>query len=258
MIEHSHRPVRSLKRPVGLRSPLRLLAAIVLPLAIVGCTSLASTGGQSLDLRKVGDAAASAGDYALASRAYAKAAGEGGRGSKIAMGKMLLRSGKTSEAEAAFTGALRSGEGEAARLGLAQVFLAQGRYDAALGTLEKAGAAGRARTGLLGAGVALDGLGRHAEAQERYRTILGADPADKAAINNLGLSLALGGDPRAAIATLTPLAMSEAATPRMRQNLSLAHALAGNRETAIRIGSLDLPEKDVRANIDALRRRKGT
>lgn len=257
MSEHSPIASSLSMRPEGRHlSARRLLAALLLPLAITGCTSLAATNTQGLDLRKVGDAAASAGDYALASRAYAKAADEGGRGSKVAMGKMLLRSGKTSEAEAAFTDALGGRDPDAARLGLAQVLLAQGRYDAALGTLEKAGATARARPGLLGAGVALDGLGRHAEAQQRYRAILSADPADKAAINNLSLSLALGGDPEAAITTLTPLATSRAATPRMRQNLALVHALAGNREAAIRVGTVDLPEKDVLANIDALRHRK--
>ena len=61
------------------------------------------------------------------------------------------------------------------------------------------------------------------------------DPAD------IGLALALAGDPQAAVAVLEPAARAIGADARVRQNLALAHAFAGNWEQARTVAAQDVP-----------------
>lgn len=64
------------------------------------------------------------------------------------------------------------------------------------------------------------------------------DPAD------IGLALALAGDPHSAIALLDPAARAIGADARTRQNLALAHAFAGNWDQARTIAAQDVaPEQ---------------
>ena len=60
------------------------------------------------------------------------------------------------------------------------------------------------------------------------------DPAD------IGLALALAGDPHSAIALLDPAARAIGADARTRQNLALAHAFAGNWDQARTIAAQDV------------------
>ncbi len=60
-----------------------------------------------------------------------------------------------------------------------------------------------------------------------------------------GLALALAGDPKAAIEVLVPAARQRNATPKTRQNLALAFALAGNWRAARAIAMVDLSPADV-------------
>lgn len=69
------------------------------------------------------------------------------------------------------------------------------------------------------------------------------DPAD------LGLALALAGDPQNAIAVLEPAARTIGADARTRQNLALAHALSGNWEQAKVVASQDVPGDQLDARI---------
>jgi D-alanyl-D-alanine carboxypeptidase len=69
------------------------------------------------------------------------------------------------------------------------------------------------------------------------------DPAD------VGLALALAGDPRSAVAVLEPAARATGADSRTRQNLALAHALAGNWEQAKIVASQDIPGDQLDARI---------
>jgi Flp pilus assembly protein TadD len=68
------------------------------------------------------------------------------------------------------------------------------------------------------------------------------DPAD------YGLALALAGRPTAAISALEPAARAEGADARLRQNLALSHALAGDWTAARAIAAQDVPadQLDVR------------
>ena len=69
------------------------------------------------------------------------------------------------------------------------------------------------------------------------------DPTD------LGLALALAGDPQNAIAVLEPAARTVGADSRTRQNLALAHAFAGNWEQAKVVASQDVPGDQLDARI---------
>jgi Flp pilus assembly protein TadD len=69
------------------------------------------------------------------------------------------------------------------------------------------------------------------------------DPSD------LGLALALAGDPRSAIAILDPAARSIGADSRLRQNLALAYALAGDWTQARTVAAQDVPGDQLDARL---------
>jgi Flp pilus assembly protein TadD len=96
--------------------------------------------------------------------------------------------------------------------------------------------------------VALDLLDRHAEAQEKYRSVLKSQPRHVAARNDLALSLALSGRYADALEILAPLAMSSTATPRIRQNLALIYGLMGDSRKAVAMGRMDLDEAGAESN----------
>lgn len=60
-----------------------------------------------------------------------------------------------------------------------------------------------------------------------------------------GLALALAGDTRGAVTLLTDLARSAQATPKARQNLALAYALAGQWQAARVVAAADMSPADV-------------
>jgi len=76
-------------------------------------------------------------------------------------------------------------------------------------------------------GVARDLQGRHADAQEAYRTALGVAPDNIEAKVNMGLSLALSGHAADAVGMLRPLAATPGAPDRIRNDLALAESLSG-------------------------------
>ena len=98
-------------------------------------------------------------------------------------------------------------------------------------------------------GVAHDLLGRHDDALKLYRHGLRIDPASVALRTNYGLSLALAGDTQGGIEVLQPLADGADSSARIRQNLAIAHALAGDMAAAERIGRIDLGQEAVETNL---------
>jgi Flp pilus assembly protein TadD len=91
-------------------------------------------------------------------------------------------------------------------------------------------------------GIARDLQGRHAAAQQAYVRAVAAAPEMTAAQVNLGLSLALSGDAGRAIDILRPLATSVGASPRMREDLALALATAGQDQAARQLLRADLSD----------------
>jgi Flp pilus assembly protein TadD len=64
-----------------------------------------------------------------------------------------------------------------------------------------------------------------------------------------GLAIALAGRPSEAIAALDPIARAEGAEARVRQNLALAHALAGDWTNARAIAAQDVPADQLDARL---------
>lgn len=102
---------------------------------------------------------------------------------------------------------------------------------------------------LYGLGVTRDMQGRHQEAQELYRRALAQQPENSAVRSNLGLSLALSGDPRQAVNMLLEIATAPSAPPQARQNLALAYGLLGNMEAAETVLANDLQRPVVQNNL---------
>jgi Flp pilus assembly protein TadD len=98
---------------------------------------------------------------------------------------------------------------------------------------------------LVDLGIARDLLGQHDEAQRNYRQALAIEPDRLAAKVNLGLSLALSGDPRQAIGLLRPLALGPETSPRIREDLAVALTLAGDNAEAVSILYKDMPQPEV-------------
>ncbi|MCM8730030.1 tetratricopeptide repeat protein [Hephaestia sp. GCM10023244] len=132
---------------------------------------------------------------------------------RVLLGQSYLADGRFTSARQAFTDALTldSNDGKAA-LSLALAQTAEGDWSGARATLDD-----------------------HA----------GVIPAA-----DRGLALALAGDPRAALEVLVPAARQRDATPKTRQNLALAFALAGNWQAARSIAMVDLSPAEVDSRIE--------
>ena len=136
----------------------------------------------------------------------------GDAGFRSLLGNAYLAAGRFRSAEAAYADALALIPGQAGvplKLALAQAALGKG--EAALATLD------------------------------RYRGSI--DPADA------GLAMALAGHPGAAIELLDGAARQPGADGRVRQNLALAHALAGDWVRARGIAAQDVPGDQLEARM---------
>lgn len=137
-----------------------------------------------------------------------------------------------------------------AQIGLERAQLMLSNPDKALEYADKAVAiAPKNARALVGRGVALDMLGRHAEAQEQYRAALAQVPHDMGATSNLALSLAVTGQYDEGIRLLTPLARAPNATSRIRQNLALIYGLKGDDAAARALNRVDLDEQMTEKNL---------
>ena len=94
-----------------------------------------------------------------------------------------------------FAKALEHGPGRTdAHMGLGRIYLAKHKPNQALAEFQAVIATDpKNLRALNGAGIAFDMLGRSQEAQQSYRATLAIKSDDRAARNNLGLSLALSG-----------------------------------------------------------------
>jgi Tfp pilus assembly protein PilF len=146
----------------------------------------------------------------------------------------LSRFGQPAQAEEVLTRALqRRPDDPALLLQLGRLRLRTGAAQEAVGLFDRV-LARRANhvEALTGSGVALDLLGRPAEAQQSYRAALAAAPDNIAAANNLAMSLMMEGRAQEAVAILAPLTRRAGAPPRVLNNLGIAQAAAGDRSTA--------------------------
>lgn len=235
--------------------PFRLAAPALAVLALSACSG--TGGGGTETLGRLSTVSERYGDFdsALASAEALVERDPRNLEAKMRLGALMIRGGDLDRAEALYMQAETDHRGSSApAVGRAQVLLARHDYAGALAAFDRAIARGAdGPAALIGSGIALDGLGRHADAQDRYRRILSREPLNAAARNNLGLSLALSGDFSESLAVLEPLAREASALPRHRQNLALAYALAGQEDKARAVAEIDQPAAEVARDLDTLR-----
>ena len=235
-------------------------ALALLGLCLAGCASATDDAKKSaIDnltpdaIVRLAKASEESGDYGSAANLYERAiqARPNDAGLRVSEARDLLFGGATAPAEAALHKAIELDPKRAdAHFLLGQVALSQ--HDAAAALPEFA-AVLEHEPGNLKAlndkGIALDFLGRSAEAQDTYQTALKISPGDPTTRNNLGLSLALSGNYAEATAILEKLVQEQGSTARMRQNLALALGLEGSRDEAERIDRTDLDDASTDANM---------
>jgi Flp pilus assembly protein TadD len=127
------------------------------------------------------------------------------------------------------------------RMFLADLYLKSGRFDSAEATYGDVLALdpGNPRAALSAALTAI-GTGRNDQAVDRLEKI-----ADIAPPSDVGLAFALAGQPQRAIELLEPAARAPGADGRLRQNLALAYALAGEWDKAKATAAQDISPADL-------------
>lgn len=123
------------------------------------------------------------------------------------------------------------------RAKLGQTYLAAGRFTSAGATFEDAVSLGdKTPSTALGMALSYIATDRNAEA-----TVLLGQWGDSIPVSDHGLALALAGQPGQAVALLATAIKEGENTPKIRQNLAYAYALAGHLQEARVIASQDVP-----------------
>lgn len=99
-------------------------------------------------------------------------------------------------------------------------------------------------------GVARDLEGQFSAAVQPFRDALAIAPDMISAKVNLGLSLALSGDPQQAIQILEPMARGSDATPKIREDYAAALAIAGETDQASQVLSIDMPPDQINSALN--------
>lgn len=203
------------------KSALLAASSIVLALAVTGCAMgtsrnhvAARSGKANVGVATRAQVALEQGDAASAV-AFAEKAVENSpneAGVRALLGNAYLSAGRFRSAEAAYADALALAPGiNGVPLKLALAQAGQGKADEALQTLAT------------------------------YANMI--DPADA------GLAMALAGRPGQAVETLDNAARAPGADARVRQNLALAHALAGDWVRARAVAAQDVPGDQLEARM---------
>ena len=162
----------------------------------------------------------------------------------IKFSESLRKIGSTEEAANVMQKTAARFEGRAdVSLEYGKVLVESGRAFEAVRHLETAATAEPANWRALSAyGVALDQIGEHGQARRKYDRALAMTPGRQTAIlNNKGLSYALEGNLAMAKTILREAATTAGGDARVRQNLALVLAIAGDMNEAERLARSDLP-----------------
>jgi Flp pilus assembly protein TadD len=239
-----------LRRPTGL--PRRTTFVIALGAGVL-LTSCGVSGSQQVGFQSrvdVGARMLESGQYASAYRLLDEVATEhsGSPKAELAIAEAYLTNDAFAKAENAYRTALDNGGGLPAVVGLGRVALARNAPELALQHF--AAVLERDPDNLIainGSGVALDLMGKHAEARTEYAKVLAFDPSHVAALNNLALSNALSGSGEKAVSILRDLTGSQVNDPTLRLNLAIAMSVIGRETDAVRLASVDIPEDQAEA-----------
>lgn len=208
-------------------------------LLLGGCASIGSRTSGSLDdqTRLKLAAATRAGGDVVGSLAILRVVAEQSKDNveaQLAYARALVDAGRDREALAVASRVQsRRPDGDAATLLIARLQLRLGEPDAALAGYRQAVAADRSNVAAWrGLGVAQAATGDLSGAEASFRSALSFAPGDAAARNDLALTLALTNRPAEAVSMLRELSRENDA-PRIRHNLALAYAVAGERSRAV-------------------------
>lgn len=160
--------------------------------------------------------------------------------------RRALQQGQLAEALEAMESAVALAPRDAGyRLLLGDIYMKNGRFESARATFADVVEidASNVRAGLSLALMHI-ATGRPQAAVARLDELQGrAGPAD------IGLAYALAGMPERAVEILEPAARGLGATPRLRQNLALSYALAGNWQRARAVAAQDVSPADLGARL---------
>ena len=162
-------------------------------------------------------------------------------------GDALTMLGRQDQAAASYEQALRSDSDMIrAKIGLGRLRLGSDPATAERLFLEVLGKDPRDTTALNNLGIARDLQGHHSGAQSAYRQALGINPELHAAQVNMALSLAMSGKGAQAIPLIQPLATQPSATRKLRHDYAAVLAMSGRRAEAEAILQVDLTPAEVR------------
>jgi Flp pilus assembly protein TadD len=168
----------------------------------------------------------------------------------LSQGDALTLLGRLDEAEVSYTRVLETKPSSVeARIGLGRLSLRSNPARAQtlfLSVLQREPANKIALNDL---GITYDLQGDHLKAQDAYRKALGSDPTLHAAAVNLALSMALNGRASDAVRMLKPMASSPDAPRRVRHDLAVALAMAGDTQAAAQILSADMDPDEVKRTL---------
>ncbi|WP_338665300.1 tetratricopeptide repeat protein [Pararoseomonas sp. SCSIO 73927] len=222
-----------------------LLAATLLALSACAGDAPTSDRSTSRSMLRVGDHMLDSGELSTAETFYRGAAERDPTDPepRLRLANLRARQGDPDAAMRAYMEAVAADPGNAeARKAAAGLLLRRGDRASAGVALDLlapiAGSSGRdARTPRL-QGVALDLLGRQAEAAEAYRRGLAVNPNDPALRANLALSLAVAGQADAAMEEAGRAMAAPGSGPAQRGTLVLVLAIAGRDADAQREAAL--------------------
>jgi Flp pilus assembly protein TadD len=225
----------------SLRSRAKL-ACLLTCVALPACATHSEQHQVNLDSHasaRVAEAAEQSGDDALATQMYgaASSATPGDASVQLRYADLLLRHGKTAEAQDLLVrrlGAAKdSQQAQQLRIGLADLYVLEGQPTQAIATFDEALASDPHNLhAVVNKGVALDLLGKHAEAQTLYRQALAQSPGDADVVNDLALSMLLAGNAEGAAKVAALLAQQSDASPRIRDSFGVVLAASGDLAAA--------------------------
>jgi len=215
------------------------------------CAKLIQAAGASVGLRAITAAALTAGCVATPGFVYAATNGNFAQGGQERISKKVEK-----QVIAAERAVAKAPQDAVSRARLGQSYLAAGRFASASATFEDAVSLGdKSPSTALGMALSYIATGRNGEAA----ALLG-QWGETIPVSDHGLALALAGQPAQAIALLGTAINAGETTPKIRQNLAYAYALAGRLPEARVIASQDVPadKLDVRVSEWALQASVGT
>jgi Flp pilus assembly protein TadD len=214
-----------------------------------GCAGQRTPGlstGSQLQLAEAADAQGAA-DVALSMYRAAAARADGDVSAQLRYADALARAGRVKQAQQVLTQQLqRHPEQHDLARASAIVDIISGDAPGAVSKLDRLlAAAPHDERVLADKGVALDLLGRHADAQALYHQALAVAPDDVSVKNNLALSLMLQGRRQEAQAVLEEIGEADDAPARVRTNLGVLYAANGDTNRAQQITNGQVNQDDL-------------